>query len=219
MAYRLNKFASRNRALLTGIAAVLAVLVAGVAVSMILALREFRARREAERYANISQAVKKFNEGLLLSFYRYSRSWGTEPNICSILDVASTNVDSEFVDEPLMEASIRSSLGSAYLGVGEHKKAEPHLERALRIRREQLGEQHLFTMESKHYLAETYCEQHRYKNAESLLLDVVEVRRLRLGHECPETLKSITKLIQLYEAWGKPERAVQWLENWLVRKK
>jgi hypothetical protein len=35
-------------------------------------------------------------------------------------------------------------------------------------------------------------------------------RRLKLGEKHPHTLGSMNNLIELYEAWGKPELAEQW---------
>jgi len=53
-------------------------------------------------------------------------------------------------------------------------------------------------------------EQARYEEAEKLLLETVEGRRLKLGDAHPHTLESWHNLIELYEAWGKPEEAEKW---------
>jgi len=55
-----------------------------------------------------------------------------------------------------------------------------------------------------------YKEQARYDEAEPLLLEAVTGRRLKLGDEHPHTLESLNNLIELYEAWGKPEKANEW---------
>ena len=54
-----------------------------------------------------------------------------------------------------------------------------------------------------------YKEQGRYQETESLLLEAAEGRRLRLGDEHPRILESWNNLIELYEAWDKPEEAEQ----------
>jgi len=56
-------------------------------------------------------------------------------------------------------------------------------------------------------LAVLYKEQGLYDKAEPLLL---EGRRLKLGDTHPHTIESINNLIELYEAWNKPEKAEQW---------
>ena len=55
-----------------------------------------------------------------------------------------------------------------------------------------------------------YKEQVRYDKAEPLLLEALEARRLRLGDTRPRTLQSLNNLIDLYEAWNKPEKANEW---------
>ncbi|MHC4582889.1 MAG: tetratricopeptide repeat protein [Planctomycetota bacterium] len=45
---------------------------------------------------------------------------------------------------------------------------------------------------------------------EPLLLEAVDGRRLKLGDTHPHTLESWNNLIDLYEAWDKPEKAEEW---------
>jgi hypothetical protein len=49
-----------------------------------------------------------------------------------------------------------------------------------------------------------------YDKAESLLLKATEGRRLKLGDTHPHTIESCHNLIDLYEAWNKPEKAKEW---------
>jgi hypothetical protein len=46
--------------------------------------------------------------------------------------------------------------------------------------------------------------------AEPLLKGAYEGRRLRLGDTHPHTIESWNNLIELYEAWDKPEKAEEW---------
>ena len=55
-----------------------------------------------------------------------------------------------------------------------------------------------------------YKEKTRYDKAEPLLIQAIEGRRLKLGNTHPHTLESWQNLIELYEAWGKPEKAQEW---------
>lgn len=61
-----------------------------------------------------------------------------------------------------------------------------------------------------HELAVLYKEQGNYDQAEPLLLEALEGRRIKLGDTHPHTLESWNNLITLYEAWDKPEKANQW---------
>ncbi|MHC4539826.1 MAG: serine/threonine protein kinase, partial [Planctomycetota bacterium] len=91
--YRLKKFVRRNRALVTGIAAVLAVLLGGVIVSTLFALGQARARAETQRQAKISEAVSTFLRDDLLASVDPARGRGRDVTIRSFLDTASENLD------------------------------------------------------------------------------------------------------------------------------
>jgi hypothetical protein len=45
---------------------------------------------------------------------------------------------------------------------------------------------------------------------EGFLIRVLEGQRLKLGHTHPHTIESLNSLIDLYEAWNKPEKANEW---------
>jgi len=66
--------------------------------------------------------------------------------------------------------------------------------------------------------ARVYYQQEQYEEAELLSLKTLEIRRRVLGEEHPDTVKSINNLVELYEAWGKPQQAGQWRAK-LPRKK
>jgi len=51
------------------------------------------------------------------------------------------------------------------------------------------------------------------EEAKKYLLKAVEGRRLKLGDTHPHTLESWNNLIDLYEAWNKPEKAEEWREK------
>jgi len=189
--YKLKKFVRRNRVLVGGIATVLVVLIAGVAVSTIFAVR-------AEREADISNRVLSFltNEVLMSADPTRAKRW--EITLSEVLDGASENLKAKFSDEPLVEASIRHTLGSTYLSLGKCPEAESHIERAYRIRRAALGQEHPDTLASTIILCELRVSQGRYEEAEQLCTTVVESRRRSLGREHPETLASMESLAVVY---------------------
>jgi WD40 repeat protein/serine/threonine protein kinase len=53
---------------------------------------------------------------------------------------------------------------------------------------------------------------------EVMLIETLDIQRRVLGEEHPDTLRSMNKLIELYNAWGKPEKAEEWRAK-LPRKK
>ena len=50
--------------------------------------------------------------------------------------------------------------------------------------------------------------QGRYQDTEELLFEAL--KGLKLGDTHPHTLESWRTLIELYEAWGKPEETNKW---------
>lgn len=71
---------------------------------------------------------------------------------------------------------------------------------ALEQRYVRLGDDHLWTLETKNDLAVLYKEQKQYDKAELLLLEALESRRLKLGDTYQHTLESRNYLIELYQA-------------------
>ena len=64
------------------------------------------------------------------------------------LDRAAARIVNQFEEQPLIEASIRQTIGTTYYDLGLYADAERHLERALALRRGALGEAHSDTLTS-----------------------------------------------------------------------
>jgi serine/threonine protein kinase/Flp pilus assembly protein TadD len=207
--YRLKKVIKRHRALVTGVAAVLIVLVAGVVVSTIFAIGQAHARAEAERQAMISQAVNEFLNRDLLASVDPDKAKGREVTVLEVLDAAAQKIGGKFKDAPSVEASIRDTLGTTYMSLGRCRAAEPHLERALELRRGQFGGEHPDTLKSMNSLGVLYFAQHRYNEAEPLLVKALEGRRRVLGEENPNTQTSMNSLALLYECQERYNEAEQ----------
>jgi non-specific serine/threonine protein kinase/serine/threonine-protein kinase len=198
--YRLKKFIRRNRAVAAGVAAVLVVLTAGIVVSVSLALGQTRARRE-------TQAVADFLTNDLLGLVVPEKAKGPQVTVRYVLDAASANLEAKFQDKPIVEASIRQTLGETYRKLGDYETASLHLERAYEIRRAQLGLEHPSTLASMGFLGWVYCLQTRYDKAEPLLAEAFANRRRVLGEEHPDTLESMAKLGGLYYYQKKLDQA------------
>ena len=189
--YRSRKFVRRHKALITGVSAVFAVLMAGVIVSTLFAIR-------SEQQADLSNRVLSFltNEVLMSADPSRAKRW--EITLSEVLDAASENLKTKFSDEPLVEATIRHTLGNTYLSLGKSMAAQPHIERAYRIRCVELGQEHLDTLASTLSLSSLRLRQSKYKEAERLCAIAVKGRRKLLGPEHPDTLASMSKLAVVY---------------------
>jgi serine/threonine protein kinase len=158
--YKLKKFVRRNRILVGGVTAVLVVLLAGIVVSTIFAIGQARARVEA-------QAIADFLTNDVLSSVNDANSY--EQNLSYILNTASKKLESKFTDLPLVEASIRNTLGWAYKGMNEQTKAAQQFECALAICEKNLGEAHLRTINNMFILGHVYMAQNRFDDAYRIL--------------------------------------------------
>ncbi|MHC4147151.1 MAG: serine/threonine protein kinase, partial [Planctomycetota bacterium] len=200
--YRLKKSIHRNRALVIGITSVLVVLVAGIVASTILAISADRSRAETKRQAMISEAVAEFLTDDLLGSVAPEKAKSPEVTVHAVLDAASKSLEDKFEGKPLIEASIREKLGETYQKLGDYKAAEPHLERAYRIRAEQLGAEDLSTLTSVHNLGSLYLVQARHDDAEPLLVGAWQIRRRLLGEQHPDTLASAVQVAWLSLFYG-----------------
>jgi tetratricopeptide (TPR) repeat protein/predicted Ser/Thr protein kinase len=197
--YRLKKFVKRNWLLVTGIAAVLTVLVAGVMVSTVFAVR-------AQRQAETSQAVVEFlTNDVLMSADPWVK--GQELTLTEALDVASESLQGRFENEPLVEASIHHTLGATYRRVGKYEAAKPHAERAYQLRRERFGELHPDTLSSRASLALLYLRQGRYAEAEPMFRETLNGRMRVLGEKHLDTIASMYWLGVQYWYQGRYDEA------------
>ncbi len=76
----------------------------------------------------------------------------------TVLDRAAARIPGKFDRQPLVEASIRQTIGNAYRDLGLYPEAQRHIERALDLRQRFLGEDHPDTLESMNDIAELYLE-------------------------------------------------------------
>ncbi len=103
-----------------------------------------------------------------------------------------------------------SLLGAILIGQGRYTEAEPLLREALEIRRAGRPPGHWETAKTKSLLGAALTGQKRFEEAEPLLLesypDIVADR----GPHHRRTREAIARIIDLYEAWGRPESAAEW---------
>jgi tetratricopeptide (TPR) repeat protein len=205
--YQLKKFMRRNRALVAGTLAVFAVSVIGAVVSLIFAFGQMHARAESE-------AVTDFLQNDVLASVGNIR--GRDATVVDALDVASTNLEGKFENQPLVEARIRWTLGMTYLKHGDDRAAIPHLERASQILREQPGKhENPATDVAMNYLALAYYRAGQYTKAERLFDELIEARRRQGRENTGMDLWYKCNLACIYKQQGRYEEAEQLLRTTL----
>ena len=161
--YRLKKFIRRHTSLVAGVIAVLIVLIAGIIISSVFALR---ARRQAQR----SDAIVNFLTKDVFGFAK--QVIGRDATAMDLLDAATEKLDEGvFKEQPLTESSVRFSLGNLIKELGYSKKAIPHLERVREIRTEKYGKAGHLVL---NYLALAYLHSGELKKTETLFQQIIQ---------------------------------------------
>jgi eukaryotic-like serine/threonine-protein kinase len=175
--------------------------------------RALREQQRAETEAATARAANAFLENDPLSQadaagegQPYSPS-DPDVKIRTALDRAATRLEGRFAAEPLIEASIRQSIGKSYHDLGLYPEARSQLERALDLRRRKLGTDHPDTTSTMTSLAVIYREQSEYGKAEQLLTNALELQRRVLGREHPDTLSTMRATGELYSLQGNYAQA------------
>jgi tetratricopeptide (TPR) repeat protein len=203
-AYKARKFVRRHRTMVTGLASILAVLVAGIVVSLAFAVRAQRASDEATAIAEFLQedvfgAIDGWDVG------------GRQISIKDFLDAASEKVPDKFGNAPLREAAIWKTLGGLYLTVDAFEEAQDRLRRSLEIFTRKLGSDNPRTLGVVDQLGQMYWHQWQYGEAEKYLSEALEGKRRLLGSDDPDTLKTMAWLGWACYGNGEATRAEQLL--------
>ena len=171
--------------------------------------RALTEKQRADDEAATAKAVNNFLQEDLLSQASASQQAkpGSKPDpdlkVRTALDRAAAGIEGKFEKQPLVEASIRQTIGATYRDLGIFPEAQRQFERALNLRRTVLHDDHPDTLLSIRSLATVYHILGKYAQAEPLYAKVLEVQRRILGERHPETLQSMFDLAQLYQDQGK----------------
>jgi serine/threonine protein kinase/tetratricopeptide (TPR) repeat protein len=184
---------------------------------------ETQARAEADnaqRSATESKAVRTFLENDLLAAARPAgQEGGLGPNatIRQAVDAARPRISQAFKDQPVIEAALRSTLGTTYYYLGDSASAIQELERAVALRHDQLGSEHPVTLQSRNDLAAAYLEAGRIAEAIALFEANLKLREAKLGPDHPDTLEARNNLAEAYHSGGRTAEALVLTQETLKR--
>ena len=210
--YRARKFVLRNKLAVSSAASIVLALSTGLGI----ALREIQVARaeqqRADTQAATAKAVTEFLENDLLAQASPNTAGpAAAPNpdlkVRTALDGAAARIGSRFEKQPIVEASIRETIGQTYLDLGLYAEAQRHFERGLELSRHALGEKHPGTLEALSNLANLYSEQGKYQQAEALYATALPIQRQLFGEEHRTTLIMMNNLGLIYRREGKYAQA------------
>jgi len=176
LAYQLRVFARRHRTLVGATACLFLVLSAALVVTSVLYGRAERARILAEQGQAEARSVTAFLTNTLSSI-EPAKARGREITVREMVDKAAVEIESGFPHEPLVEATLRSTLGETYRALAEYAQAEKHLRKAMELRKAHLPENSLPVAESYWRLGTLFRNKTEYEEAESFHLKALNIRR------------------------------------------
>jgi eukaryotic-like serine/threonine-protein kinase len=212
-AYRFRKFVHRHRAGVAATAFLALFAAASLTAIGFQAHRISEERDRANREASTAKAVTAFLQDDLLAqaSAEGQATPGTAPDpnltVRAALDRAAERLVGKFSAEPLVAASLHSTIGDAYKNLGLYAQAEPHLEAAVDLRRRTLGEADRETLIATSSLGDLYRLEGEYEKAEEVLKNVMSVGRRVLGEDDVATQRAINNLGIVYRYLGRYDDA------------
>jgi serine/threonine protein kinase len=136
-----------------------------------------------------------------------------------VVDRAAAKVGERFQDQPLLEASLRGTLGGVYHGLGDYTKARRHWSAALTLWRRELGADDLETFRAMSKLGHLLMHLGQLQESAGLLRSAVAKLTRELGTDDPDTLYANASLAYTYLNLGWLDQAIPLCEQTLDKQK
>lgn len=94
--------------------------------------------------------------------------------------------------------------------MGEAREAKPLLEESLQMHRQRFPERNGRSANIESILGSCLTALGMYDDAEPLVLSAYETLDTCRSAPPTQTTTGLDRVVQLYEAWGKPDQAAQW---------
>ncbi len=107
-------------------------------------------------------------------------------------------------------AGALQTLGKGLDKLGDHPGAEAALRESLALRKRHLPADSWLIASSEGVLGEHYAIVQDYPRAEALLLGADRKLSAAQGADSPRTLANVRRLVDLYQAWGRPADAARY---------
>jgi tetratricopeptide (TPR) repeat protein len=177
--------------------------------------RAVEAEKQARLEADTATAIRRFlQHDLLQAANPADRSEGdADLKMRDVLRRAARSIPGRFLDQPLVEAAVRTTLGNALTALGAPAEALPHLERALALNRSQHGPTHPDTLAAMNHLSVALWYAGPGGEAVAHAQQSLERHREAAGPEAPSTLDAQMILGVMYIHRDDPHKAVPVLQE------
>ena len=219
-AYRVRKFAHRNRTLLATLCAFAVLLLLGTAISLWQAVRARKAesaamvqRDRADREMAAAKAVSEFLQDDLLSQASTDSQGGADVKpdpdvkVRTLVDRAAAKVGQKFAGKAAVESSIRATLGNTYRGLGLFDEADRQMRNAYNLSRRNHGPEAPETLQILADLQAIETDEGKFAEAARHAETVFEARRRIFGADDPQTIVALQSLAVCYLYLGQYARA------------
>jgi serine/threonine protein kinase len=163
-----------------------------------------RQKKQAEDSAASAQAVNEFLTNDLLQSANPEVARGENRTVRQALDAASKTVEQKFKDQPLVEASVRSTLAVTYDALGSADVGLPHAQRALAIRRRVLGNDASETVDAINGVVNLLEGLAKLDEAEPLCREAVQRARPHSAEKPRLLIIALSNMARLLRDQGKP---------------
>jgi eukaryotic-like serine/threonine-protein kinase len=224
--YQIQKFVQRHRGQVIAGAAVLGVLLLGIAGTtggMIWALDEQanakQSAQDAENEARTAQATVEFLLSDLLGAADPARMEDRDLTVRQAVSIASESIEGKFTDQPEVEAQIRTTIAQTLEQLGVFDEAEPHHRRRLAIYESIEGESGIDTINAMHSLASNLMYQGRFDEAIEITIEEISILRAAREPGDDQLTNALSSLGVAYLQTGQYTKAAPILEETLQAKR
>lgn len=206
--YRVRKFVQRNPVpVLLASALGVALVASGITVTNLLR-KEAAQRKVAENQRDRallaeaeSETVTKFLSDMIGSVDP-SEAMGQEVTVREVLDRAALQAEAGFAAQPLVEATLRETIGRTYRALGQPDAAEKQLRRVLELRTRNLPAADPDIASAKLEMCRLLGDRGKYAEAESVGREVLDRFREHFGESHQKVADALVALAHLRHDQG-----------------
>jgi serine/threonine protein kinase len=203
--YELQKIVRRHSFGFAAAAALLIVLMAGVASSSLEAIHARRAEAQSKERLADSEAISTFLTQVFQSPDPAQMGRGRTITVAESLGAAARKLERELLNQPVRRAKLQATLGLTYYALGLDREAIPLQEKVRDFYLSAFGPESLETVQAMQDLANSYYRAGRPKEALKLREQVLALRQKLNGPEHPDTLNAMVALGYSYAIAGRRE--------------